>query len=643
LGAGTAQVFHFGDFTLDQSRYRLQRGERILGLERQPMELLFLLVERRGELVTREEVADRLWGTTVFVDIDQSINTAVRKVRMVLRDDPDKPRFIETVVGKGYRFAATVTCNGEGLRFVSPAEKGSAVPSEQSAGEANAETPSPRQRAFSPKVRLLVIAVFLLALVTSAWLLSRSRGSRSTAQPAIQSLAVLPLQNLSGDPGQEYLADGITEELIGRLSGIHGLRVISRTSVMRFKDTQLSAPEISKMLGADALVEGSVIREANRIRIHAQLIRGATDEHFWSETYDRELPDVLALQSDVAQAIARKVEVTVNGAEHQALAKVRSVSPEVYELYLKGQFVLSHGNKETDVEEAIHYFEQATVLDSTFAPAYVGLAGGHSLLGSILVGAAPPEGERAKAISAVQKALQLDPELPEAYVVLADLHQTQWHWSDAEAEYRRALVLNPNDARAHAGLADWLLCQGRTEEALNWARRARELDPLAVSGDLVGWTLYISRHYGESIDEIRSGLALSPEDVGLLWSLGFVLIANNQPREAIPILEKAARISNRSPGVLGVLAKAYALAGQRTKAMALVHEFKKRRQRQYVPAAAFVNAYLGLGEPDQVLVWLELGFREKSNLMQWLAVDPMFDPLRSDPRFMDLVHRVGLG
>ena len=455
-------------------------------------------------------------------------------------------------------------------------------------------------------------------------------------------LAVLPLKNLSGDPGQEYLADGITEELIGRLSRLHDVRVISRTSVTRFKNTQFSAPEISKMLGADALVEGSVIRDGNRIRVHAQLIRGASDEHVWSESYDRELRDLLTLESDVAQAVAERVEVTVSGAEHQQLAKVRSVSPEIYELYLKGRFALSRSKKEADVLEAIRYFEEAKVRDATFAPADVGLAIGHALLGSILVGAAPPEGERARAISAAQRALQLDPELPEAYVVLAELHQNQWHWSEAEAEYRRALVLNPNDANAHAKLALWLLCQRRTEEALNWVNRARELDPLAVSGDLVGWTLYITRRFSEA-DELRTASATKPDDIGVLWRLGFVLIADNQPGEAIPVLEKALRITNRSPGVVGVLAKAYALSGQRFKAIAVVDELQRRRETHYVSAAAFVNAYLGLGEIDQVFLWLEHGFKEQSNLMQWLAVDPMFDPLRSDARFVDLVRRVGLG
>jgi TolB-like protein/DNA-binding winged helix-turn-helix (wHTH) protein/Flp pilus assembly protein TadD len=640
LGAGTAQVFHFGDFTLDQSRYRLQRGERIVPLEKRPMELLFILVEKRGELVSREEVAGRLWGTDVFVDIDQGINTAVRKVRRVLRDDPEKPRYIETVFGKGYRFAAPVTCNEEISTPASSAEQKSVRP--PAPDSATELMPPAGKRALFPRMKLLLIAVSALAVASAGWWLDRSRNHRSAPRSVIKSVAVLPLKNLSGNPAQEYLADGMTEELIGRLSGIHDLRVISRTSVMRFKDTQLSAPEISKMLGADALMEGSVIREGNRIRIHAQLIRGATDEHFWAESYDRELGEVLTLESDVAQSIARRVEVTITGAEHKRLTKVRSVAPEVYELYLEGRFALYHSQDEADVDRAMSYFDQAITRDPTFAPAYVGLAEGHSLRGSILLGGAPPEGERAKAIDDAQKGLQLDPELADAYVTLADLHRNQWHWSEAEAEYRRALALNPNHAQAHAGLATWLLCQGRTDEALDWARRARELDPLAVSGDLLGWALYIARRYDDAIRESRSALVTSPNDTGVLWRLGFMLIANNRPKEAISVLEKALPISKRSPGIVGILAKAYALAGQRSKALKLLDELQRRRQRHYVPAAAFVNAYLGIGDTDQVFFWLEQALKEKSNLMQWLGVDPMFDPLRSNPRFVELVRRVGL-
>ena len=304
MGADTGQVFQFGDFTLDQARYRLQRGERILRLERRPMELLFLLVERGGELVKREEVADRLWGTTVFVDVDQSINTAVRKIRIVLRDDPDRPRFIETVVGKGYRFAAPVTVNGEAAASATTGLSATlhTDPLGENTVREVVSTEQNRKRPFV--VKLLASAAAVLAILATGWLAIDVHRAGTVAQPAIKSLAVLPLKDLSCDPRQEYLADGMTEALISRLSGIHGLRVISRTSAMRLKDSKLSLPEIAKTLQVDAVVEGSVIRQGNRIRVTAQLIRGSSDQHFWSEVYDRELGDVLALQSDISQAIA---------------------------------------------------------------------------------------------------------------------------------------------------------------------------------------------------------------------------------------------------------------------------------------------------------------------------------------------------
>jgi TolB-like protein/DNA-binding winged helix-turn-helix (wHTH) protein len=403
LGGGTAQVFHFGDFTLDQSRYRLQRGERILRLERQPMELLFLLVERRGQLVTREEVADRLWGTTVFVDIDQSINTAIRKVRIALHDDPERPRFVETVVGKGHRFAAPVICsNGDADLQVQPLPP----PAQPASGLAPLTTD---KRRVSARLKVLLGGAVVLAMFMIALVLNRV-GAKGLKPPPITSLAVLPMKNLSSDPTQEYLADGMTESLIGRLSGIHDLRVISRTSVMHFKNTQLSVPEIAKALHVDAIVEGSVIRGGSRIRVHAQLIRGTTDEHFWSETYDRDLQDVLALESDVAQSISAKVQATVSGKEQERLAKVRSVSPEVYEDYLRGQFALAKSNDKAGDDESIKYFRQALDKDPTFAPAYVGLAEAYISLGTIFVGV-PPEETRPKAIIAARKALELDPDL----------------------------------------------------------------------------------------------------------------------------------------------------------------------------------------------------------------------------------------
>ena len=634
-GGITAQEFHFGDFTLDQSRYRLQKGERLLRLEKLPMELLILLVQRRGELVSREEIAEHLWGKDVFVDVDHSINTAVRKIRQVLKDDPERPRFVETVVGKGYRFAAPVVCRND------PSNSQEEIPIAPVRVEEDAAVPSmeSQHRSASRWTVIGTVAVLASLIVAGVWF--RGRTAKPATHSAIKSIAVLPLKNLSGDSTQEYLADGITEALIGRLARIHDLRVISRTSVMHYKDTQLSMPEIARTLRVDALVEGSVIREGNRIRVHAQLIRGPTDEHFWSETFDRELRDVLALESDVAQSIAGKVEVTVTGKERERLTAVRSVPPEVYESYLKGRFALDKSNRRADVEESIRYFEQALKIDRTFAPAYVGLADAYDRLATVFIGV-PPWEMRPKVVEAAHKALELDSELAEAHVLLAGVQQQQWQWADAEAGYRQALELNPNDAAAHRGLADWLLFQGRIDEALAWSRRARELDPLGDSTTGMGWILFCARRYDEAIHELRSKLALRPDDALALWVLGFVLVADDRPKEAIPVLEKAVSVSDRSPGITGVLVAAYAHAGRRTDALRLLAELKTRNQKGYVPAAAFITAYLGLDDYDEAFVWFERAYQEQSNILQFLKVHPFFDPVRNDPRFKDLVHRVGL-
>ena len=587
---GISQSVRFGDdLELDVHSYQLRRSGRLLKLERIPMELLLLLVEQRGQLVTREQIIERVWGKDVFLDTDNSINAAIRKIRQVLKDDPEQPRFVQTVTGRGYRFIAPVgetvapsVAQNSAVRPTAPVKDHHGI---EVAGDGVASALfSPRH---VPKKRLrryLIASLVLLATLSLAIAYNRFRHP----PPAIRSLAVLPLRNFSGDLNQEYLADGMTEALIGRLANIHNLRVISNTSVMQFKDTHLSVPQIASALGVDALVEGSVIRDGSRIRVTAQLIRGATDDHFWSETYDRELRDVLALESEVAQSIATRVEVTVTGKEHEKLAAVGSVSPEVYESYLKGEFALKKSNGRAGTEESIGYFEEAIKRDPTFAPAYLGLANAYNDLGTVFIGD-PSENVRPKITKAVRTALELDPESADAHVLLAKMEQTQWRWAEAEAEYRRALELNPNDAGAYLGLSNWLLCQGRTEEALAWAKRARALDPIAVSGNSVGWILFHARRNDEAIRELRSVVDVRPNDAVALWRLGYVHIAKNQPEEAIPFLEKAVSITDGSPGVIGVLVRAYAHAGRRTDALRQLAELKKRKQTGYVPAGAFVN------------------------------------------------------
>jgi TolB-like protein/Flp pilus assembly protein TadD len=482
--------------------------------------------------------------------------------------------------------------------------------------------------------------VTLLALIAVAFVLIRGHAGHTT-RPKIVSLAVLPLSNLSGDPAQEYLADGMTESLVGRLARIHDLRVISRTSVMRFKDTKLSLPEIAKILGVDALVEGSVIRQGNRVRIHAQLIRGSTDEHLWSDEYDGELGDVLALESEVAQSIARRVEVKVTGEERARLVTAHHVSPEVYESYLKAEDEFSKSGSPAELEQSIASFEETIGKDPNFAPAYVGLANSYERLGSTL-GGAPPKETHPKMMSAARKAIELDPDLAEPHVLLAEVYQKQWQWSDAEAEFKRALELNSNDAGAHVGYAKWLLCQGRMDEALAWVQRARELDPLGGAGITPlggvaitnGFILFQARRYDEAIRELRND---DPDH----WILGLALIANGKPDQAIRVLEKALG-PDRNPAVMGMLVRAYAHAGRRREALRLLDELKRRQQTSFVAATPFVDAYLGLDDNEQALAWLERAYQEQSNILQLIKVHPYFDPLRGDPRFAELVHRVGL-
>ena len=637
----------FDAFEVDMRAGEVRKHGIRLKLHRQPFQVLSLLLEHPGDVVTREELRQKLWSGDTFVDFDTGLNSAVKKLRDALCDSAENPRYIETLPRRGYRFIAHVQ-NGDLSTGVAPIESLAVIPLRPNPNETGlrAERPPDREVDVRPtatsRARLWLVlgcvAALVLMAVTSVMLRSHTG---HTSRTKIRSLAVLPLNNLSGDSSQEYLADEMTEELCGRLARIHDLRVISRTSVMRFKGTKLSVPEIARMLGVDALVEGSVIRQGSRIRVHAQLIRVSTDEHLWSDEYDGELGDVLALESEVAQSIARRVEVKVTGEERARLISAHHVSPEVYESYLKAENEFSKSSSKAELEQSIAYFEDTIGKDPNFAPAYVGLANVYERLGSVL-GGAPPKETHPRMMSAARKAIELDPDLAEPHVLLAEVYQKQWQWSDAEAEFKRALELNSNDAGAHVGYAKWLLCQGQTDEALAWVQRARELDPLGgagitpVGGVAItnGFILFYARRYDEAIRELRND---DPDH----WYLGLALIANGQPDEAITVLEKALG-TGRNPAVMGVLVRAYAHAGRHREALRLVDELKRRQQTSYVAAAPFVNAYLGLGDNEQALAWLERAYEEQSNMLQLIKVHPYFDPLRSDPRFVDLVHRVGL-
>jgi TolB-like protein/Tfp pilus assembly protein PilF len=466
--------------------------------------------------------------------------------------------------------------------------------------------------------------------------------NESAGQARVVSLAVLPLENLSSDPEQEYFADGMTEALITQLSGIHSLRVVSRTSVMQFRDQWRSVPEIAELLNVDVIVEGTTARSDARVRITARLVHGNTAENLWAQSYDRELTDILTLQSDVAQAIARQVEVVMTPAEQRRLAVTRLVSPEAYESYLKGRFHLGKYTR-AGLEESVRHFDRAITVDSTYAPAHAGLALAYDLLGTFFIGIAPPSVMRAKAIAAAKSAIDRDQTVAGAHTILANAHQQEWRWGEAEAGHRRAIELNPSDAVAHVGWSTFLAARGRTTDAVEAAARAGEYDPLSLqTRSAMGVLLYFARRYDEAIRQLRNVQEMEPNHVWSLWHLGLALLETSHFEEAIEALERTVAASSRSATPLGSLAMAYGRAGHRSDAQRVLDQIEERAVTQYVPPAAYLHSYVGLGDHDRAFAALEGAYRGRSYIMQFVKVLPLLDPLRRDPRFVNVLRRVAL-
>jgi TolB-like protein/DNA-binding winged helix-turn-helix (wHTH) protein/Flp pilus assembly protein TadD len=635
-GVFTAQEYHFGDFTLDCSRYRLERGGDQLRLEKLPMDLLILLVERRGELVSRHEIAERLWGKDVFVDIDHGINVAIRKIRAALRDNSEKPRFIETVVGRGYRFAATVTSNGDASLELQSVHSGS-----QAVSTPNDVRITPSQkRIISVRAAVFAAAAVLAALAVTVVL---NRGWWRTNRTPITSLAVLPLKNLSGDPAENYLADGMTEELIGRLAQVPGLRVISRTSVMRLRETQLSLPDIAKTLNVDAVLEGSVIREGNQIRIHAQLIRAATDEHIWAEEYQREYQSVLALEEDVSRTIAERVEASIAPGQRLALAPDRQVNPEAHEDYLKGRYYFNQRTDEA-LNRSLSYFKQSIAIDPTYALAYSGLADDYALIG--FRGAVPSRESLTQAKAAALKAIELDDKLAAAHASLAFIAEThEWDWTTAEREYKRALELNPGDARAHHWYSGYLVYRGRFDQGIAEEKRARDLDPLSlpINNALAG-RLLVAGRYDEATNQVEKALELDPRFPPAHQTLGWVYLNRGKPKDAIREFQNAVELSGSDNiDFMLDLGFGYAMAGDHDQARTILDKLMSLYRQGLAPSGSIGILYGAMGEKDQAFRWLNRACDERDPELTYIKVPGRrFEPLRNDSRFQQLVARVGV-
>jgi TolB-like protein/DNA-binding winged helix-turn-helix (wHTH) protein/Tfp pilus assembly protein PilF len=628
----------FGVFELDLRAGELRKHGLRVRLQEQPFQVLAMLLDHPGEVVTREELQKKLWPADTFVDFDHGLNKAVNKIREALGDSAESPRFVETIARRGYRFLAEVK-----VADAVPVRSPELATQPRSAAEAR-DRPGPPGQLAMPRHPLpslgwktLVFVLLVLMASLAAWKLH----SWNRPPSVIRSLAVLPLESLSNDASQDYFADGMTDELIADLGQISALRVISRTSVMAYKHARKPLPQIARELNVDAVVEGTVLRSGDQVRITAQLIDASSDKHLWSQSYEGELRDTLALQSKVASAIADQIRINLNPQEQAALKSVKVVNPEAYESYLKGRFFWNKRTAE-GLKVALAYFNQAIEEDPKYAQAYSGLADTYALLGDWQYAVMTSKEALPKAKAAAIKALELDSALGEAHNSLAFcLDAFDWDLDSAGKEFRRAIELNPGYATAHHWYAWHLSLLGRYDEAIAEMRKAENLDPLSliINADLAE-LLVIAHSYDESIQQSRKTIEMDPNFALAHNQLAQAYLQKHMPEEAVPELQKAVQLSGGSPTCVASLARAYAASGKRGEAVKLLKDLKKRSGPSYSDASEIAAIYASLGDSDQAMDWLEKAYEERFN--PGVLLRPGYDPLRSDPRFQDLLRRVGL-
>lgn len=667
---GLQQSIRFGeDFELDLRPRRLRRGSRVLKLERIPLEILILLLEHRGEIVSRDEIVARVWGKDVFLDTDNSIRGAIRKVRQVLKDDPEAPRFIQTVTGRGYRFIAPVISDEASPAELSRSEDPSVSTGEQGLvseldswpeGSAPALLDQVQKRTPSQSLvtevapgqlrgrsrRWLFGAVVLLAIVCVLSLLAVWGWRRTSSVPTVAQrktvLAVLPFDNLSRDPDQEFFSEGLTQDIVAQVAKLNPdrLTVIAHSSVAKYKGTTLSAKEIGKELNADYLVQGSVRRAAGRVRVTVELIQARDQTDIWTESYDRELKDVLAVQDSVVRSIASQIHIALTEEQERRLATPRQLSPAAYEAYLKGRY---YWNKRTgeSMHKAEQYFQQAIDNDPTYAAAYSGLADCNS--GMTWHGFKAPAEALPKAYAAARKAIELNPESAEAHASLGLAMSHRWDWTGAEAEFSRALQLDPQYANAHHWYGDYLSIRSRHDEALAEAKHALQLDPLNLMiSTWVGLRYYLARDYSHAIEQNRNSVELDPNFAAAHLLLGEDYIQARLWNEAVDELKRAADLSGDSPIYRAQVAVALALAGRNREASRIAHELETISGKRYVSPYGLAQIYAALNNKEDTFKWLQAAYDDHAVWMGYLAVDPIFDRYRADQRFQELLRRIRL-
>jgi TolB-like protein/DNA-binding winged helix-turn-helix (wHTH) protein/Flp pilus assembly protein TadD len=640
------EPIHFEEYALDLERYELRRAGHVLKLERIPMELLILLLESEGKLVRRDAINRRLWGERAFQNTEHSVNTAVNKLRYILRDDPRDPRFIQTVVGQGYRFIAKVSAD---LLPQAPVAVALAGHQEAPAGPTEEPLPLPKsvaETAAAPVsvsrrwIAFFTVIAFLAAASVSLLVHYLSRAQESPSTPlSYKSVAVLPFVNLAQGSDQDYIVDGMTDQLITNLAGSTPLRVISRSSAMHYKGSQIPIDQIARELHVDAVLEGSFLHNGKQVRITANLIDADKDRHLWAQVYEQSGDDLLAMQETVTNDIAREVGLALGS--RVSPSRLRPVNVKARDLYLRGQYLW---NKRTldDVNRSITYYQQAIEADPQYAEAYAALGDAYVLLSSY--GDDGPANSLEKAQAAAQRALQLGGGMAEAHTVLGAVKTDRdWDWAGAEVEYRRALELNPSYPTARHWYSLHLSRLGRMPEAEAEIQRAHALDPFSmiIKTDAAE-TSYFARKPDEALERVKEVLASDPYFAEAHRVMGKISEQQGQYDKALSEFKIALALFGGGPNIKALQAHALALAGASEQATEMAHELEAASTHMYVSGVDIAGVYCGLGRPDPAMRWFERAYLNRDRAMDMVGIDPLFDGCRNDPRFQDLIKKLRL-
>ena len=628
MAQAAKHLYEFGPFRIDPSEGLLLRDEQPIPLAPKAFEALLLLVESSGHLIEKGVLMQKLWPDS-FVE-EANLSKYIFTLRQALSDGEDGQKYIETVPKRGYRFVASVQKLAAESVEQAPAEMLSCE-----GEEAKTVTSTTRWR-----IALVSAVLAATAMVLLVWLDPGEWRARLFGGPArpVRTIAVLPLQNLSGDTAQDYLADGMTEALTTDLARMESLQVISRTSAVQYKAAKKSLPVIARELNADAVVEGSVQRSGNRVRVTAQLVRASDDRHLWANTYERDFPDVLALQDEVASAIAKQIETQLGGPTPAPAPKVQAINPEAYETYLRANSYLDS----FDLQKSIDYYRQAIKLDPNYAPAYAHMAEAYSFLA--FFGAVSPSEGWGKTKEAASLAVQKDEHLPEGHgaLALAKLHY-DWDFAGAEQEFKRALELNPSDADVRHEHAHYLMAMGRLAESEAESKRAVELDPVGDGlNSCLCWHSFAARDYDEAVRLAAKFLKSQPDDPWERTILGWTYEQKRMPNEAVAEFKRAVEVTKGDPFFVAALGHAYAVAGNRREAEKVLQTLSERAKKSYVSPFDLALIYTALGEKDKAFALLDKAVAEHSTFLVYSKWEPRLDPLRSDPRFQDLLRRIGL-